>query len=1616
MVVLKITAAALLLGVFLQRIEGYERVIVVTETVTLNDVLHGSDSAFNSPCCKYANCPCPSLYSALDNLPDNVLVNVTSDVELTAIIPLFDLANVAIVGHNKPTVNCKNTGGLNFTSCYNCVIEGITWKGCGAGNIRNMNYPVLELFNSTNITIKNCSFVYSLGQAIVLSEISGDVHINHCDFLSNQQYKAHGSAIHYSSNDFSIDAPVNFIIANCNFLYNGGAESVVYFGQSANIYECLYLQDSKFYHNKGVPVYLTNQNIFINGNIEFYENIAEFGGGIFVGNYSTVVFHKSSVVNFTKNTANVDGGAIYLSNHSNILFKEHPALRQCQRGIHDILDYQAFKKSFILFHDNRANRFGQNIYAYNSNVTIGNNVTVTFSCKRYRVINSSSMYIAQYSTVIFEGNSKTMFTKFLAYFSDGGGAMYVNNSCTVIFKGHAEVYFIFNIAYKGSGGAMYVGSNSIIIFKENSATVFVKNIGYYSNGGAMYIKNSAISFEGSSMVRFTNNTGGSSGGGAMYIEDRCTVTIKDSSTVTLNDNRASSDGGAVYIHDNSNIVFQGESTTEFYHNGVNSKGGALYIDLCSNITFANNSVVRFYSNIANIDGGAMHAYRHSIVAFRGKSTVTCHSNGANNNCGAICITGNSSARFEEYSNTTFINNYGDNSGALYNFNSTVVFDANSIASFIDNYAISDNGGAIYTFSYSTVIFKDNSTVKFYNNCVNSNGGGMYAYMYSNIIFEGNSSVAFRNSDAKGDGAGAYINSNSVAIFRGNCVVIFHSNKADENGGALYADGHSAIKFQENSVILFDSNFASDDGGAVYVDHWSTVNLEGNSTVKFYNNKVHITGGAVYIDHFSVANFKENSMVTFQKNEANLGGSIYTKKSRINIGGNCSVKFINSTASQDGGGMYLSHFSHIGHFNNASVTFKYNNAKDYGGAIYVLFSKSTINFNSSNIYFKGNNAGTVHKSVYINVLQMCSSDCLFHHVNIPSKSSFPVATSPNKLKLNNPAKCISVNGRSCDTYYIKNIMLGQEITFDACVLDYYDRPTKAAEFAVTGLPDQDYKITGPKYITVLCNHTTQGIRIVGNQSHNSSYNYSIFISLYVVRKSESERISIYVITELSQCHPGFWYSSDSQKCVCYSNKGIISCSSNSNSSTIKRGYWFGSVVGKPTVALCPDNYCNFTCCEITNGNYHLSPIRADQCRPHRSGIACGKCETGYTLPFDSSECIKENKCTIEQAVMVTTLSLLYWIVVTVTVFTVMYFKATIGSLYGIIYYYSVIDILLGQVLFISEGLYTTITIMSSLAKLIPQFLGQLCLSRNMSGIDQQFIHFVHPIAVFLILIMISVSARRSRKISSFISKGIIPFICVVLLQSYTSLATTSLLLMRPLTFMNINKIYTYLSPDIEYFQGRHLVYFIVAALFTAVIVIGFPLLLLLEPFLNSKINFVKIKPLLDQFQYCYKDKYRCFAGYYMICRLVIILLTIMRYFDEFTSQYMLISLCALMQLVHVLIRPYASKIHNVFDGIILQLIVIISTLPIVEFVDHYDKTLVVVMVYALVLWPIASFITIKLWINKKNIHDTIISFSKRCYNKYNALHNNDTEEPAGLANEVGVVVDDNMRRNAIIVDV
>ena len=1818
----RITTITLLLTVYIQYINGVERVIVVSES-DIHDVLISNDDVpainatgsgsgshvfegFLTLCCVYGNCSCPSLYNALASLTSNVLINITTDVVLSSIIPLDDLANITITGHNNPTVSCNGSGGLHFVSCHNCIIEGITWDKCGDKNITengNVSHPIIQLINASNITIKDCSFQHSIGQAILLSQIIGAVNISHCNFLSNNHYEGHGSAIHYSSHGRSMSS-LTFMIGNSNFTHNEGAKSVVYFNQlskSDKSCEYLYLQNSNFYYNKEVPIYLSNQNLYISGNIEFNGNVAENGGGIYISDHSNVTVHKSATVKFTHNRANRNGGAIFLCNHSSITLKEHNILQPCY---YDKLYYtvgdQYFTRSLIAvaFYNNTANEFGGDIYVHHSKIMFGNFAEVSFDqncCIRgelsYKTIERSIFHISKQSQITFDGNSKVTFSGYTIT-DDKQVMMYVciDDYSTITFEGNSAIDFTDNVVY-GNGVMMYIYNHSTIIFEGNSTVNFISNE-IYDNGRVLQIKyNSTIRFEGSSNINFIYN-GANDNGALMCIADSSIIISDGNSSVSFIDNHANDYGRLMYIVDSFAITFKRNSTVNFTYNEANDNGGIMYIDNLSTISFEGNSAVNFiennvmngelmsiqlsytitfegnstinfkynnafgnglmmfindYSNITSkesstvnfIDnkayydnGGVMYIYEYSAITFEGNSTVNFLNNTADNNGEVMIIWNYSNVTFEGNCIVNFIDNevYG-NGGVMYiDYSSAIIFKENSLVYFIDNYA-NGNGGVMYIYddrtmpNYSidniifqgnsavnfinnhvnrdggvmyikddgsklnsnidviyTIIFQGNSTVRFINNHANGNGGVMYidgtctitfggnstvkcinntadnngGVMYTwNITFEGNSAVTFIGNHANGNGGVMYINDDRTSLpndhtddvcailfqanssvnftdnhangnggviyinhvlkpvtatFVGNSTVNFLNNTADINGGVMYTWDYSNVTFEENSTVTFVGNHANGNGGVMYFEDYSNITFQGNSTATFHHNHANSSGGVMYIDQNSNLWLKEKTKVVFNGNTAYLGGSVYMKFSSFIIDRNSSVIFTNNSAFQDGGAIYLRDRSDFKQLEFSNITFNYNSASDYGGAIYVLYNNWTsINF-YNHAYFKGNTAGMTQSSVYINVDKSCDRNCFF-----ADKSNIPMTTSPNRLVLYNPAKCINDNETDCDTYYMNDIMLGQDITFDACLLDYFDQPTEAAEFLITGKNHQEYSISNSKFITISCNRTTKGITVTGNLESNKTYNYSVNISLYVTRFSESKVISINLIVELSQCHPGFYYSpaNESRKCECYNNGNIISCSG--SNSTIKRGYWYGSVSGTPTVATCPNDYCNFTCCEISNGIYHLSPVRANQCRPHRSGTACGSCEEGYTLSFDSPKCVEENRCTFG-LILVITLSLLYWIAVVIAVFVMMYFKASFGSLYAIVYYYSVIDILLSRVLFISNGLYTTVTIMSSLAKMTPQFLGQLCLARNMSGIDQQFIHYVHPVIVLLILVKISGLARRSRKVSSFVSKGIISFVCFLMLLSYTSIASTSLLLMRPLIFVGIDKVYTYLSPNIEYFHGRHIAYAIVALILTITIVIGFPLLLLLEPFLNSKINFIKIKPLLDQFQGCYKDKYRYFAGYYMICRLVIILLVIVKISDDFTNQYLLISSCALMQLIHVLVRPYASTIQNIFDGIILQLIVIISVLPVIEFADQYDEDFVIVMIYVLVFLPLISFIAIKVWINKNIVQ--IVSYKCKniytsCY--YNEVATDDPQEPVEIR-EFDVIVDENMRRNAIIVDV
>ena len=754
------------------------------------------------------------------------------------------------------------------------------------------------------------------------------------------------------------------------------------------------------------------------------------------------------------------------------------------------------------------------------------------------------------------------------------------------------------------------------------------------------------------------------------------------------------------------------------------------------------------------------------------------------------------------------------------------------------------------------------------------------------------------------------------------VIINSSTFTDNIGSSLYL---SSCNVKLSGSLLFSNNRA-ENGGAIYVNQETIIYIDDEVAVQFFANKAKLNGGAIYVDLVCSYYY----------------AGIY--------------KIINTFVSDNSRDM-----------NNLNVTFINNSARIAGNSLY---------FNIPSPYFTSSPHCMINTTIndhhYDSILFI---PCKLNYyqpvngkmINIPCDLDYtllngtraPIVTSPRELRLYFPFNDgYNISSTSDhNVYFVRNNILGHELKFTGAVFDYFGKLTEPTQFSIQLQCLQNTECSAfalmsdnHNYILTqsIDNLSVLNINFRGKRIYNSHINLNVTLTPFLYSLND---INATLVVELVPCidHPGYTYSEESQTCICYHHN--VNCYT--DSSEIKRGYWFGSITSKATTSLCPNHYCSFTDRKETSEGYFALPNTINaQCNNHRVGRACGECSSGYTLSYDSTDCISVDQCGTGWTALVITLTCLYWIAIVVGVFSLMYFisQITLGYLYGLIYYYSMVGILLNNNPYLSDDAFNFVSILSSFAQLIPQFLGKLCLIKGLSGIDQLFIHYSHAVGVSLLLLLIVVAARCSARISLFFSCCIIRVICLLILLSYTSIASTSLQLLLPLRFSDVKEWYTYSSPSIQYFNGRHIIYGVVAVICEFVVGIGLPLLLLFEQVLSKKINFIKIKPILDQFQGCYKDKYRWFAAYYLICRQVIFIIIYIFNSNYYSMLFYLQTTCVIIAIVHIWIQPYQNEFLNALDGVMLLLVVLevnINTFPFLK--DATTEICLIIVMVPLILF-------------------------------------------------------------------
>ena len=813
-----------------------------------------------------------------------------------------------------------------------------------------------------------------------------------------------------------------------------------------------------------------------------------------------------------------------------------------------------------------------------------------------------------------------------------------------------------------------------------------------------------------------------------------------------------------------------------------------------------------------------------------------------------------------------------------------------------------------------------------------------------------------------------------ALLAGKLNVI-SSHLTHNNNGALYLQLHEKVNIKLYNTTFGNNSATSNTlGTALYVftANDSTINISlcnfydnfgGNSIVYIYNylpfdfpstfsnvlitssNFVNNKNGPALQVAKCVLNFFSSTL--FKDNSAKSGAAIYiAQTSQITVDDGSTVQFINNTASVRGGAMYI------------DLTNCYNR-----GIVFTNFTRYDI------ISFINNSAKLSGNSIYFNIPASCDVVRDYDEIDsaayVPYKFSYTqspeiigsaIVASPYKIQLCSSANCGLTSSSEC---VIKNdVMLGQFVYFNATICDYFNGAAEATKFQVICINcGFKYRLLDDEILVQ--NASNDRINLLSVNADKDLKNYTnISLSVSSLLAPEYKELTGTLSLTLSSCNNGYLFSEQSQHCECYNKDGYIKCEGDNVS--IKLGYWFGIFAGSHTFSVCHNDFCNFFTHrkETRNGFYNLPEEIDDQCKSHRTGVACGECSKGYTLAYNSPDCLSIEKCSTGMVVLVVVLTALYWIGVIGILFGIAHFLNTrqvpLGYLYGITYFYSIVDILLVTNLHKTDGIFYVTTILSSFAKLNPQFLGRLCFIKNLDAIDQQFIHYCHMVFIVIILIGIYILPKCNKRAFFYVKHCIVQVTCLVLLFAYSSLTSTSLLLLKAVKFDDIDSLYIYLSPHLKYYAQRHAVYASVAILCGLLITIGFPSLLVTEPLMMKMFNdhlnkkawkiatlrikffmkkqnfFVRIKLLLDQLQDCYKDQYRWFAAYYLICRLVIMLITYFANNDYNNMIYYLQTACVIIAMTHIWIQPYKNDVLNVIDAIILLIMLLIVNLSAFSF--------------------------------------------------------------------------------------
>lgn len=458
-----------------------------------------------------------------------------------------------------------------------------------------------------------------------------------------------------------------------------------------------------------------------------------------------------------------------------------------------------------------------------------------------------------------------------------------------------------------------------------------------------------------------------------------------------------------------------------------------------------------------------------------------------------------------------------------------------------------------------------------------------------------------------------------------------------------------------------------------------------------------------------------------------------------------------------------------------------------------------------------------------------------------------------------------------------------------------------------------------------------------------------------------------------CAPGLVHNQSVVRapCVCSINTkheyyGISKC--DRSQAFLKRGFWIGYDSTNESEDSLVSGYCPPSFCSREYGeDLLLLPDTADReilskniCSSTRNDTLCGKCITGHSVFYHSLnfKCKSNKHCTwgwffyiLSEILPVTFLFLV-----------IIHFNIpfTSGLFNGFIFFSQVVEMFqvtadnfipLSDLSYIFTRIHYLIYLFFNLDTLILDEISY-CIWSGATALDVLAFSYVTLVYSFVLIISVILvmnrctckngpSARSSSSQFLNLQGSIIHGLTAFLVLFFAHSVRASIFILAPMRLFGKGRVFvrTVVTYNGIEWMGRHHLPYAIPAIFILAVIATPPLLLLVYPIHYKLLGALKIaenkyvkiifcplermKPFLDSFQGCFKDRYRFFAGLYFVYRFSFLLnMTTYRFTDTYFYTSVLLSF---MLILHALCQPYKKQLHNNIDTLLFGNLAMINAI-------------------------------------------------------------------------------------------